>query len=404
MTSPERCGREDVIKSSICDPQNLLEKSEKDILEGKINEFENIQLAIAIIKNMEVTSEDLIDDTSREYAVHLHNTWGVGDAQKQNGILLFLSIKDRVVYISRGNGFKNELNSIVIDLLIAHMRPYLQEGNYGKALEAAVIEINLLINDSKNSQLKSIATKHEFFQTLVYGLMVCVVGGVMYYGYRQQQHEENLRKGEKALNRLLKDVSNETDNKFKFTSCPICLEEFHYPPSASASASPSASASSTTATTSPPPEEDYETKSPNDIERSGLEDLSTFLSSPFSFPPLIISQDLKIFLPLLPPIRYVPWLCTVVILSVTLVLKLISKIVRMKRSVQFVVFLWILTHLSHLHSHRPLEILLRTSLAHLLPPMINRHTILQTVMAQTLPPAVVGRLDSGINHQSSPIE
>jgi hypothetical protein len=254
MTSPEKCGREGVVKSAVCDPQNLLGISDKDLLEGKINEFDNIQLAIAIIKNMEVASEDLIDETSRQYAVHLHNTWGVGDAQKQNGILIFLSIKDRVVYISRGNGFKDELNSIVIDLLVAHMRPFLQEGNYGKALEAALIEINLLINDSKNSQLKSIATKQQFFQTLAYGLMACVFGGFMYYAYRQQQYEENLRRGEKALNRLLKDVSNESDNRFKSSSCPICLEEFHYPP--------------TTATSSP--EEDAETKSPiNDIEHTG---------------------------------------------------------------------------------------------------------------------------------------
>ena len=273
MTSPEKCGRENIIKSSICDPHQLLNKEQQDVLEGKINQLENIELAIAIIKKMDVISEDAIDDTSREYAMYLHNHWGVGDAIKQNGILIFLSIKDRVVFISRGNGFQKELNSIVIDLLIAHMRPYLQEENYSKALEAVIIEINLLINDSTKSQLQILANKQQFFQTIVYGLIFCVITGLVVCGYRQQQYEENLKKGEKILSRLLKDVTSETDNKFKFTSCPICLEDFHYPSSASAS---STSTTTTTGISSLgiPCEEDYETKTSNDIERSGFEDRS----------------------------------------------------------------------------------------------------------------------------------
>lgn len=229
MISPEKCGREGVLKSSICDPHSILKKSDKDVLEGKINEMSTIEIGIAIIDKMTILSEDAIEDTSREYAVYLHNTWGIGDKYKQNGILLFLSIKDRAIYISRGNGLSNELNSIVIDLLINHMRPYLQEGNYGKAIEAALIEINLLLNDQENSQLHSIAKRQAFFQTIVYSFIGCFVLGVLYYAYRQHQYEENLKKGEKALSRLVKDVTNESENKFRFTSCPICLEEFHYP-------------------------------------------------------------------------------------------------------------------------------------------------------------------------------
>jgi hypothetical protein len=231
MKSPEKCGRGTVTKSAICDLHNLLTSEEKDVIEGKINEIKDIEIGVAIVQKMKkISSEDSIDDLAKEYAMHLHNSWGIGDPKQQNGLLIFLSLQDRVVFLSRGNGLSTQLNSIVIQLLISHMRPYLQEGSYAKAVEAVLIEIDLLLHDQTNSALHSAAIKQQYFQTIVYGFVFCLFGALMYYGYRQHQQEEEMRRGERALSRLIKEISNENDNKFRFSSCPICMEEFHYAP------------------------------------------------------------------------------------------------------------------------------------------------------------------------------
>jgi uncharacterized membrane protein YgcG len=236
MISPEKCGRENVPKSAICDLHNLLKSEDKDVIEGKINEIQDIEIALVIIQKMKKTSgdsEDSIDSLAQEYATHLHNHWGIGSAIKQNGLLLFLSIQDRAIYLSRGTGLSTQLNHIVIQLLISHMKPFLLEGQYAKAIEAVLIEIDLLLHDQPNSAVHTASVKQHYFQSIVYGFVACLFGVLVYYGYRQHQQEEEMRRGERALSRLIKEISSESENKFRFSSCPICMEEFHYSPNTS---------------------------------------------------------------------------------------------------------------------------------------------------------------------------
>ena len=232
--SPSLCNRKNeeslpTFTSSICDVNSYLSKNELDVLEGRINNIQNVELGIAIVKEMEVVSESEIDDLAREYAMYLHNQWGIGDKDKQNGILIFLSINDRAIFISRGKGLEKDLNSIVISLLIDHMKPYLREKQYGKALEASLIEIDILINDKVNSELQKSAVFQSRINMAINGVILLGVFGIFYLAYRSKMKEKNLKRGEKALSRLMKDVTNESENKFQFTSCPICLEEFQYP-------------------------------------------------------------------------------------------------------------------------------------------------------------------------------
>lgn len=252
LKEPSKCSNYNHFSSSICDSFNYLNLNELNLLEGEINNLKNIELSIVIISKMissssssdtsnsnsnsissysnsEKVNDQAIINLAKEYAVFLHNKWGIGDKEKQNGILIFLSILDRVVYISHGNGFSKQLNSNIIDLLINHMKPYLKQEKYAQALQSVILEIDLLINDSEKSSIQKQAIFRSRFETVFWIGIAIVVLWFFYSSYKSNRHESNLKKGEKALDKLMKDISNESDNKFQFTSCPICLEDFHYP-------------------------------------------------------------------------------------------------------------------------------------------------------------------------------
>ena len=88
-----------------------------------------------------------VDYAAQSFAVDLHDKWGVGGVDgKQNGILVFLAIDDRAVYISTGRDVKNDVTSRDIEVLIAAVKPDLRRKDYGKAIQNMVLRIDMLLN------------------------------------------------------------------------------------------------------------------------------------------------------------------------------------------------------------------------------------------------------------------
>ena len=71
-----------------------------DVIEGRINSLQKAQVGVAVISKMNSPHGLSVDAASEMFAVEIHNGWKVGDAASQNGVLLFLSIQDRAVFIS----------------------------------------------------------------------------------------------------------------------------------------------------------------------------------------------------------------------------------------------------------------------------------------------------------------
>ncbi|MBP2111072.1 TPM domain-containing protein [Paenibacillus silagei] len=71
-----------------------------------------------------VTVDSTNGVSMEKYATSLFNSWGVGSADKNNGLLLLLSIKDDDYWAVPGKGLENELNSGVISkILSASLEP-----------------------------------------------------------------------------------------------------------------------------------------------------------------------------------------------------------------------------------------------------------------------------------------
>jgi uncharacterized protein len=68
-------------------------------------------------------------------------TWGVGDAQKDNGVILFLFIEDRQSRIEVGYGLEEKLTGERSKGILTGLRPDLRAGDYATAVETGVTEI-----------------------------------------------------------------------------------------------------------------------------------------------------------------------------------------------------------------------------------------------------------------------
>lgn len=221
MTDPATCGRPGVAHSVICDADDILTKKEKDAIEGRVMEAEKngrVQFGVAILNTMHVL-ESRIDEEAKKYATSLHDSWGVGDKESNNGVFIFLAIEDRAVYISTGKGLTNKLTNSVILSVKEHMKPHLRNKKYGEAIEAAVLEIELVIQnkDSKRS---------FFVDYWPHALFAIIFGTFVLYGLHEKREEEKMKKGRDMLEKLMHEVNESKDNKFQFESCPICLETF----------------------------------------------------------------------------------------------------------------------------------------------------------------------------------
>ena len=114
---------------------HVLSDRAKQALESELAEFEKTtsnQIAVAIVPSM---GGDYVEN----YAVKLFEEWGVGGKDRDNGVLLLLSIEERKMRIEVGYGLEGALpDSIAQSILDNEMTPRLKAGDYDGAVTAGV--------------------------------------------------------------------------------------------------------------------------------------------------------------------------------------------------------------------------------------------------------------------------
>lgn len=244
IVSPEKCGREGVPRSAICDPDLLLTKEDKDAVEGFINAISAAQVAVAVVNRMDRSKGELllssIEQASELFARRLHDLWGVGDKTTNNGVLVFLSIEDRAVFVSTGDGVQDRLTLRVIQALIDSMKPFLRQKAYGKALELCILQIDLVLSGKRSEILSrygpgatsfsSSGGSDNYGAAIIFAAFVGIVAVGFVTKLMEQRKMRQLERGQRALGTLMHEIDNtEEGNKYFTLSCPICLEEFQNP-------------------------------------------------------------------------------------------------------------------------------------------------------------------------------
>jgi len=74
------------------------------------------------------------DASIESFATSLFNTWGLGDAQKNDGVLILVAWKDREVRIEVGAGYGDSLNADMQTIINEQMIPAFRNENYSQGI------------------------------------------------------------------------------------------------------------------------------------------------------------------------------------------------------------------------------------------------------------------------------
>jgi uncharacterized protein len=111
------------------DYENLFTDEEEDYLDSIITDFNNltgIQISIVTIDTI-YTSKQKFDDLT----LHIANTWGIGEKNKNNGILIGISRGYRKIRIQNGFGFEEILSDAQTKQIIDNqIIPFFKKNEY----------------------------------------------------------------------------------------------------------------------------------------------------------------------------------------------------------------------------------------------------------------------------------
>lgn len=116
--------------SSVANPDGVLSAEEVMHLERicqKIDSISEVELAVVAVK-------DIGDAEAFDFALKLFNLWGVGDKEKNTGLMLFLATDSRQVQIITGDGLEGLMPDGECSLVIDDMLLDLKADRFGAAL------------------------------------------------------------------------------------------------------------------------------------------------------------------------------------------------------------------------------------------------------------------------------
>jgi len=136
-----------------------------------VNDFANVideqykQKLTSLIKELEqkttteiavVTIDSIAPYDEKEYARMLFDAWQPGKKGKDNGVLVFLAVKERRWRIETGYGIEGILpDGLCGDIGRNYMVPYFKAGSYGQGLYEGVVKIaGIVLGQIKPSSIK----------------------------------------------------------------------------------------------------------------------------------------------------------------------------------------------------------------------------------------------------------
>ena len=146
------------------------------------------QVVVAVFSKMQSDS-DIADYTQR-----LAQAWAVGQKERRNGVVLFVFIQDRKMFIQVGYGLEGALPDITaFDITEYHIKPLFRNGNYEVGLATGIDLICKAIRGEYKGSGKTVAEQRHrsgasgLLPFLIFVIVLIVISRVMRrlggYGY-----------------------------------------------------------------------------------------------------------------------------------------------------------------------------------------------------------------------------
>lgn len=121
----------------VMDQANILTPLQEDNLNKKINSYEDrTSNEIAV-----VTVRSIGNNTIEDYANRMFRHYGIGQKDRDNGVLLLVSPQDHKVRIEVGYGLEEHLTDVESGRIISSIVPEFKQGHYDTGIMSAVDSI-----------------------------------------------------------------------------------------------------------------------------------------------------------------------------------------------------------------------------------------------------------------------
>jgi uncharacterized protein len=113
-----------------------------------------------------------------DYSVQLFNQWKIGQATKNNGILLLVAIDDHKVWITTGYGIEGVLPDALCKRIVENdIVPAFRLGNYYQGIDEATNSIMSIVKGEYTAEdfLKMKKNKPVFFPFLIFLFVIIII-------------------------------------------------------------------------------------------------------------------------------------------------------------------------------------------------------------------------------------
>jgi uncharacterized protein len=170
-----------LLSGRVVDAANIIPQAVSDRITAKLASLESksgIQLVAATVKSLE-------GDEIEPYANALFRAWGLGEKNKNNGVLLLVAPKEHKARIEVGYGLEGTLTDALAKIVITNaMVPRFKTGDFGGGIERGVDDIiTVLTTDSSEWQQRpdlrivrnQDSTLDAFIPLIAFGLFLLIV-------------------------------------------------------------------------------------------------------------------------------------------------------------------------------------------------------------------------------------
>ena len=169
----------------------------------------------------------MVNDAAQIFARVLHDAWWKDTGRGETGILMFLSVQDRVCFISTGSEISLILPWWRLDHVVASMRSDLHHRDYGNALLHAIDDLSAMLEAGPPTLSDRF---HDFCAR--FGAVLGFAVFTFFFGawgeYRDRRKRWQYAEQRSRLTETDRFKARRMQKDYRTRSCPICLETFDY--------------------------------------------------------------------------------------------------------------------------------------------------------------------------------
>lgn len=182
----------------VSNPDGVLSASAVDYINSlsqSLKKTSDVEMAVVVIDAF----DEYVYADAFSFCQDLFNTWGIGGAEHNTGVLVFMALQSRDVRIHTGGGMEGLLPDIKCDEILDYRSTYLSAGDYDEGISAICYDItNVLTTEEAQAELllgykpKSTEATKDLTIYLIAAILAFLL--IYLFGYKKWNDKKNVNK------------------------------------------------------------------------------------------------------------------------------------------------------------------------------------------------------------------